>query len=191
MIEAESAIPEGLRHVGDTVLAHDVEGEAAGAGHDAGIIADAAFVLVAGDITDIVIAVLDAPMSSDGGGPFGRREAVGGRDVEGDLSALVPQAGSGGVEQGAPGDADDGLDEGLPLGLGQGVADQENLDRAIFLAGSAFVARRGGIVGNTAVGDGSDSLKQVCLVGLHLDQQMVAGVTGNLECFFDSAWRPG
>ena len=73
MIEAESAVPEGLSHIGNAVLAHDVEGEAAGAGHDAGVVSDAAFVLVAGDIADIMVAVFDAPMASDGGGPIGLR----------------------------------------------------------------------------------------------------------------------
>ena len=42
MIEAEGAIPERLCDICDAVFAHDVEGEAAGAGHDAGVVADAA-----------------------------------------------------------------------------------------------------------------------------------------------------
>ena len=55
------------------------------------------------------------------------------------------------------GDADDGLDEGLPPGSGQGVADGKDLDGAVFLAGATGVARkyglgRLGIVGNDADG---------------------------------------
>jgi hypothetical protein len=42
MIEAEGAVPERLCDICDAVFAHDVEGEAAGAGHDAGVVADAA-----------------------------------------------------------------------------------------------------------------------------------------------------
>ena len=61
VIKVESTIPEGLCHVGDAVPTHDVDGEAASAGHDAGIVASAAFVFVAGDIADIVVAVLDTP----------------------------------------------------------------------------------------------------------------------------------
>ena len=189
MIKAESAVPEGLCHVGDAVLAHDVEGEAAGACHDAGIVADAAFVLVAGDIADIVVAVLDAPMASDGGGPIGCGEPGSGGYVIGNLAALAPQAGGSGVEQGVAGDTDDGLDEGLPLGPGQGIADREDLDGAVFLAGSALVARERGIGGSVCAGDSAGGLEQIGLVGLQLDQEVVAGVTGNLECFFDSAWR--
>ena len=169
VIEAESAIPEGLGHIGDTVLAHDIEGEAACAGHDAWVIADAAFVLVAGDVADIVVAVLDAPMASNGGGPFGRRETGGGRDVKGDLATLVPQAGGGGVKQGAAGDADDGLDEGLPLGPGQGVADREDLNGTIFLAGSALTTRERSVGGSVVGGDGADGFEQIGLVGLYLD----------------------
>ena len=191
MIKAESAVPECLSHVGDSVFAHDIEGEAAGAGHDAGVVADAAFVLVAGDVADIVVAVLDAPMASDGGGPCGRGETGGRRDVEGDLATMVPQSGGGGVEQGAAGDTDDGLDEGLPLGPGQGIADREDLDGTVLLAGPALVARERGVGRSVGVGDDAGGLEQIGLVGLHLYQEVVAGVTGNLECSFDSAWRRG
>jgi hypothetical protein len=98
MIEVESAIPEGLGHVGGAVFTQDVEGEASGTGHDSGIVSDAAFVLVTRDITDIVVAVLDAPVASNGRSPFGCWDPVGGRDIEGDLAALVPQTGSGGLQ---------------------------------------------------------------------------------------------
>jgi len=81
MIEAECSVPEGFGYVGDVVFAQDVEGEAAGAGHDAGVVADAAFVLVAGDVANIVIAVLYAPMASDGVAPCGCGEACGGGEV--------------------------------------------------------------------------------------------------------------
>jgi len=95
------------------------------------------------------------------------------------------------VEQGAPRDSNDGLDEGLPLGRGKGIAGQEHLGGAIFLAGSGGVAREGGVIGNAVVGDGADGVKQVGLVRFYLDQQVVPRVAGNLECFFDNAWRPG
>lgn len=139
MIEAESAVPEGLGDVGYSVFADDVEGEAAGSSHDAGVAADAAAIFVAGNVADIMVAVLDAPMASNGGGPRGRRKVGGGRDVVGDLTAFVPHAGSGGTEQGVAGDADDGLDEGLPLGRGQGIADGKDFDGAVLLSGSPVV----------------------------------------------------
>ena len=155
MIGAESAIPEGPRHIGETVFAHDIEGEAACAGHDAGVVADAAFVLVARDVADIVVAVLDAPRAPDGGCPFGGGKTGGGRDVEGDLAALAPQAGGGGMEQGVSGDADDGLDEGPPLGPDQGVADREDLNNPIFLARSTLITRERRVGGRAVGGDGA------------------------------------
>ena len=62
-----------------------------------------------------------------------RREAVGGGEVVGDFTALGPHAGVGRAEQGAAGDADDGLDEGLPLGRGQGLADGKDFDGSVLL----------------------------------------------------------
>jgi len=89
------------------------------------------------------------------------------------------------------GDADDGLDEGLPLGRGQGVADGKDLDGAVLLAGAAGVAGECGLGRAGVVGNDADGVKQFGLVGLQLDQEVVAGVAGYFEGFFDSAWHPG
>ena len=131
------------------------------------------------------------PVSSDGGSPFLRQEAGGGGDVIGDFSAFILQAGSGGAQQGAAGDTDDGLDEGMPVGRGQGIASGKYFDAAVLLAGSAGVARSRDVGRRAVDDDGADGIKQVGLVRLQLDQKMVAGVAGDLECFFDNAWRPG
>jgi hypothetical protein len=48
------------------------------------------------------------------------------------------------------GDADDGLDEGLPLGGGQGIADGKDLNGAVLLAGASGVARECGF-GRTGI----------------------------------------
>lgn len=87
------------------------------------------------------------------------------------------------------GDANDRLDEGLPLGSGQGIGDREDLDGSIFLAGSTRVARGCGVDRRAARRDGAAGPEPMGLVALYLDQDMVAGVTGEFECFFDSAWR--
>lgn len=191
MIEAESAVPERLRDVCDAVFTQDVEGEAASAGHDAGVVADPATVLVEGNIPNIMVPILDAPMAPDGGGPCGRLESGRGREVVGDFSALVPHAGGGGAEQGTASDADDGLDEGLPVSRGEGIVDGKDFDGAVLLAGSALVPRKIGVGRRAGGGNGADGLKQVGLVLLQLDQQMVSRPTGDLERFFGSAWRPG
>jgi hypothetical protein len=109
----------------------------------------------------------------------------------GDLATLIPHAGGGAAQPGVAGDADDGLDEGGPLGLGQGVADGKDFDGAILLTGSAFVLRRGGVGGCVLGGDGADGVRQVCLVVFELDQQMVPRSQCRGKCFFGRAWRRG
>ena len=89
------------------------------------------------------------------------------------------------------GDADDGLDEGLPLGRGQGVAGGKDLDGAVLLAGTAGVAGESGLGRAGVVGNDAGDVKQFGLVGLQLDQEVVARVAGCFEGFFDSAWHPG
>lgn len=89
------------------------------------------------------------------------------------------------------GDADDGLDEGGPLGLGQGFADGKDLDGAVFLARSAVVLGGRGIDRVLGCGDGLDGVRQIGLIVLDLDQQMVARGQGGGECFFGRAWRRG
>ena len=191
MIEVERAVPESLGDVGDAVLSQDVEGETTGSSHDPWVVADAATILVAGNVADIMVAVLDAPMAADGRPPSGGREAGGGGEVVGDLAAFVPQAGGGGSEQGVAGDPDNGLDEGMPLGCGQGFADGKDFDGAILLAGTAGVACECGLGGAGVVGNDADGFKQFGLVGLQLDEEMVARFAGDLEGFFDSAWHQG
>ena len=107
------------------------------AGGDAGIISNTAAILVVGDVADAVVAVFDAPVASDDVGPCAGLQAGGGGDVAGDLAALIPHAGGGTAQPGAAGDADDGVDEGCPLGFGQGLADGKDLDATPFVAGSA------------------------------------------------------
>ena len=83
-------MPECARDIGDAVFSQDVEGETACPCHDAGVVADAAFILVAGDVADIVVAVFYAPMASDGIAPRGWSETGSGGEVVGDLTALPP-----------------------------------------------------------------------------------------------------
>ena len=159
MIEVKRVVPEGLSDVGDAVCPQDIEGKTACPCHDAGVVADTAFVFFAGNVADIVVAVFDAPMASDGGAPCGWREAGGGREVVGDLAALIPQAGGGGSEQGVAGDADDGLDEGMSVGRGQSVAGGKDFDSAVLLAGAAGVARKCAPGSAGAVGNDTDGVK--------------------------------
>ena len=189
MIEVESAAPESPCDVCYAIVADDVQGEASRPGHDAWVVADAAAILVAGNVADMVVAVFDAPMAPNDVGPCAGAQSVGGGDVIGDLAALIPQAGGRTTQPGVAGDADDGLDEGGPLGLGQGLADRKDLDGAMLLPGPAFGLRRGGVGGGVPGGKGADSVRQSGLVVFQLDQQMVACGQGGGKGFFGRAWR--
>jgi DNA modification methylase len=101
-----------------------------------------------------------------------------------------PHAGSGGSKQGVSRDTNNGLDERMPLGGGQGLRDGKHFDGAVLLTGSAVVPRKRDVGGGIVGGDGACSFKQIGLVGLQLDQQMVPGIARAPKCFFDSAWRP-
>ena len=191
VIEVEGTAPESPCHVCYAIVADDVQGEASRSGHDAGVVADAAAILVAGHVTDIVVAVFDAPMAPNDVGPCAGAQSVGGGDVIGDLAALIPQAGGRTAHPGVAGDANNGLDEGGPLGLGQGLADRKDLGGAMLLSGPAFGLRRGGVGGGVLGGNGADSVRQPGLVVFELDQQMVARGQGGGECFFGRAWRQG
>ena len=80
--------------VGGAVGAQDVEGEAAHAGERSGLDPDAAVIFEEGHVPDVVIAVLDAPVGSDGGADLGGGQG-GLTGAEGNLLGLVPEAGFG------------------------------------------------------------------------------------------------
>jgi hypothetical protein len=153
MIEVESAIPKGLGHVGGVVFTQDVEGEAAGTGHVSRIVSDPAFVLVTRDITDIVVAVLDAPMANGQWPATSPRWFH--RPVAAEYSKVRRVARMTVL-----------MKEGLPLGPSQGVGDREDLNGSIFLAGSACVVRERSVGGRGVVRNGTGGSEQIGLVGL-------------------------
>jgi hypothetical protein len=102
---------------------------------------------------------------------------------------VVPHAGGGTAQPSAAGDADDGLDEGAPLGLGQDTASGKDFDAAMLLSGAAVVLRRCGVGGGVPGGDAGDGVRQLGLVVFELDEQMVARGQGGCERFFGRAWH--
>ena len=92
--------------------------------------------------------------------------------------------------EGSPGDADDGFDEGLPIGAGERVADGKDGDGAILLTASRKIAREGGIVRLAFGGDGAGGFKQGPLVAFDLGDEMIAGRQRRREGFFGHAWHP-
>jgi len=132
--------------------------------------------------------VFDGPVVPDGIRE-GRSRQHNGRGVEGGFLASRPGSGRGGADQGAAADAYEGCDEGGPFGAAQRAGRVEDLDKPVFLpvagAVTAVVAREG----LCRCGEVFEVLLQVRLVLLDLDDEVIAGRLGDLECFFDSAWR--
>jgi hypothetical protein len=157
--------------------------------HDTWILTDAASILVARDVADVVVAIFDAPMPPNDVSPLAGTQPSGRGDIGGDLAAAVPHAGCGAAQPGLSGDTDYGLDEGTPLGLGQGIACGKDFDGPMFLSGAALVLRRCGVGGGAPGGDAGDGVRQLCLVVLELDEEMVAGGQGGCEGFFGRAWH--
>jgi len=139
MVEAERSGPQGVSDVCYAVASHDVESKASCSRHDAWIIANAAAILIARDVPDIVVTILNTPVPSYDAAPLTGTQLICGGDVGGDLTSAVPQSGGGAAQPGFPRDTDDGFDEGAPLGRDQVIACGKDFDGAIFPAGAAVV----------------------------------------------------
>jgi hypothetical protein len=98
-------------------------------------------------------------------------------------------SGSGGADKGSSLDAHYGGDQGTPLGTVERRSGDIDLDASVLLAISRPIAAvadsdRPGRCGNIF-----EAAQQVRLVVLDLDDQVIASRAGDLEGFFDSAWR--
>src|SRR4051794_19583952 len=154
---------------------------------------------------------LDGPVVPDGVRE-GRSGQHHGRGVEGGFLASRPGSGRGGADQGAAADAHESRDEGGPFGAAQRAGWVEDLDKTVFLpvAGAVtavgagwvedldktvFLPVAGAVTAAVAreglcrCGEAFEVLLQVRLVLLDLDDEVIARRLGDLECFFDSAWR--
>ncbi len=189
-VEVECISPEGVGDVFLTVGAQDVEGEAAGSGEYAGVCPDAAGILQHGDITDVVVLVLDAPVAADGlGGLFCAER--GGADIKGRFFPAVPHAVLGAACERRSRHLDDARNEPIPrcfFECGTGV---ENFHDAGLMAHAlgvvcGFAALQRCIGLRCAL----DFPQQAGLIFLNLNKQMALRLKDRLEGFFDSAWRP-
>lgn len=74
MFEAESIEVQFLADALDAVCAQNVEGEASETGEDGGFGSNSAVIFEEGDVSNMVAAILDRPMASDGGACRGGRD---------------------------------------------------------------------------------------------------------------------
>jgi hypothetical protein len=132
--------------------------------------------------------VLDRPVVPDGVRE-GCRGQHDGRGVKGSFVASRPGSGRGGADQGAAANAHEGRDEGSPFGAAQRTGWVEDLDETVFLPVAGAVAAVVGFEGPGRCSEVFEMMLQVRLVLLDLYDQVIAGRLGDLECFFDSAWR--
>jgi hypothetical protein len=109
--------------------------------------------------------------------------------VEGRFLAGFPLSGRGGTDQGLAFDAHDGGDQRRPLGVVERRSRRVNCDATVFLSISPEMAAvvDGDRCGRC--GDVFEATQQARLVVLDLDDQVIAGVAGDFEGFFGSAWR--
>jgi hypothetical protein len=131
---------------------------------------------------------LDGPVVPDGVRD-GRSGQHNGRGVEGSFLASSPGSGGSGADQGAAADAHERRDEGGPFGVAQRAGWVEDLDVTVFLPVPGAVAAVVGFERPCRCGEVFEVMLQVRLVLLDLYDQVIAGRLGNLEGFFDSAWR--
>ena len=135
-----------------------------------------------------MIFVFDAPVASDGGRGLLCRE-LGGTDMQRGFRPALPQTSFGVLDECVAADPDHALKVGRPLGSGDIVVDIEDF------GASVFTAVTGKIPGQDLVDRGccfhhrKDTLKQVGLVLLQLDQKVTACLARGLERFFDNAWH--
>lgn len=129
-------------------------------------------------------------MAANGVSPCAGGKILGRGDIKGDLATLIPQAGGRVAQPSLTRNADDGLDEGCPVGLGQVLADGKDLDGAVLLSGSGFGPGRRRIGKGVAGNDGVDDAGQQRLVAFKLDRHVVPRGQDGGKRFFGCAWQP-
>ena len=81
-------------------------------------------------------------MVSDGGGSAGGGDGGAG-EIECGLGGAAPEAGAGAAGEDVTLDADDGADEGRPVGVGEGAGGVEDGDAALLLPITSAIAAAG------------------------------------------------
>jgi hypothetical protein len=100
-----------------------------------------------------------------------------------------PEPCRGGTDQRHARDAYDCGDQRSPFAVAEGGAGSIDLDAPVFLAAARQIAAVGRGDWRRRRGDVLALLQQSRLIALDLNDQLIAGLAGNLESFFDNAWR--
>src|SRR3954463_14272034 len=140
-VEIPGVAPEGVGNVVDLIEPQDVEGEAAQDGQDVRALADAAGVLVHGDIQYVVDPVLHAPMAARRGGVMLGAGALAGRCIPCDFVGAPPFPTDGDIPAlNRAGEANRLDDVGAPFRKVEKAACAEYFDHALFLAVAPYFA---------------------------------------------------
>lgn len=154
----------------------------------AGFGSNPAAIFEKGDVSDMIAAVFDAPMTAEGVGEGPGGEGCLAR-VTGDFVGRMPHAGFGVLVPGQAGDAGDADDQSLPV-ESKAAGNVEDLDGAMLVPAMATAVNGLDPIDGWAGGrDGLDVCEQGRLVVFHLGEQEIAGICGGFESFFGSAWR--
>ncbi len=187
-VNTDSIHPKGLSDVGDAVCSGDVEGLGTQARHDAWVDADAAGVLGEGHVANPMVLILHGPMTADGSSEDVRGQHDG-RRIKCDFFAPFPESRGGGADQCETRDAHDRGDQRRPFAVIEKSAGCKDFDTPVFLPISRQIAAIVTRDRNRRRGDVLAALQQARLVAFDLNDQLIAGCFGDLEGFFDSAWR--
>ena len=127
-------------------------------------------------------------MTADGAGKDLRGQHDRGRIKRGFFPAF-PEPGGGGTDQRHARDADNRGDQEPPFAIPEGCVGSIDLDAPVFLAIARQIAAFVRVDRRRRRGDMLALLQQSRLIALDLNDQLIAGLPGDLESFFDSAWR--
>src|SRR3954466_4353099 len=140
-VEIHGVAPEGVGNVVDLIEPQDVEGEAAQDGQDGRALADAAGVLVHGNVQYVVDPVLHAPMAARRGSVMLGAGALAGRCIPCNFAGALPFPANGDILALNPAGEANRLDDvGAPLRKVENAACAEYFEDALFLAVAPYFA---------------------------------------------------
>src|SRR3954451_22256103 len=140
-VEIHGVAPEGVGDVVDLIEPQDVEGEAAQDGQDGRALADAAGVLVHGNVQYVVDPVLHAPMAARRGSIMLGAGALAGRCIPCNFAGALPFPANGDILALNPAGEANRLDDvGAPLRKVENAACAEYFEDALFLAVAPYFA---------------------------------------------------